>query len=148
MRRLAFLAVLSLAVAGCIRDDVSTRPPVSVSSGSVGGTYTLRTVGGSPPPYTYAIQGADTYEVLSDAFVLTGSSTSGTFTETWQERRTIGGVVTTPTFTDNGTYTLNGTAIAFVGVSDPSFTGTLSGNTLTLTTQLASGQAVQEVYTR
>jgi hypothetical protein len=142
MRRLAAF-VVAVMLTACD----SGGPAAIIASGgnsSIAGSYTLRTVSGAPLPFTFAQMGADKYEVLSDAITLTDA---GRWTEVWQERQTISGVISTPTYRDAGVFTLNGTAIRFTGgTSDTLFVGTLVGNTLSLTGVLSTGQPVPEVF--
>jgi hypothetical protein len=125
--------------------------PTSATGGgvSVPGTYVLRTVNGSTVPYTYAASGADTYELLDDTFTLGDS----TWTEVWHERHTVSGAVTTPAYSDAGTFTLSGTSIAFTsttaGTMQPSFAGSVAGGTLYLPGVNAAGGPIEAmVYTK
>ena len=122
------LAALSLLVllAGC-GGDGSTDPTAGIA-----GTYSLRTVNGSPLPYTLQQSGTFKLEITSDAYALTDN---GTWTEAWSERTTSNGQVTTETFTDAGTYSRSGTAITLVSPGAGAVSGTVSGGTLTLAAQ-------------
>jgi hypothetical protein len=124
-----FLPVTLLIALGtaCSSDD-STGPETSVA-----GTWTLQTVNGFDLPYVVAQSGGDKVEVTADVLTV---ADGGAFTELTTIRVTTGGVATTQSVPDAGTYTVNGTAVTFHFQSDGSSgTGTLTGNTLTVATQ-------------
>jgi hypothetical protein len=123
MRRTLFIFALT-ALAACSGDS-STDPNASVA-----GTYTLRTVNGSPLPYIILQSGANKYEITDDAISLTDG---GTWTEIGHDRTTTNGQVTTSSITDAGTYTRNGTAITLNSPTNGPISGSVSGGTLTLT---------------
>lgn len=126
MRRLLSLALVFAAIA-CGSDN-STTP----TQASVAGTWTLKTVNGSPLPVTLATSPAK-IELLSDVVTATAN---GTWTSSQQVRTTIGTQATTSTTNDAGTYTLSGNNVAILSSSAGSTAqaGTLNGNTLTLVT--------------
>jgi hypothetical protein len=121
-RLFVFAALVTLAACGS--DSSTNAGPVSVA-----GTYTLRTVNGAPLPYTWLQIGADKLEITADAVTLTEG---GTWTESWTERSTESGKVTTSTSTDAGTYTLAGTVITLVSQESGTVVGSLNGGTLSL----------------
>jgi len=125
MRRLLALLVLSAAVA--CGGDSSTNPSATLT-----GSYSLRTVNGSPVPYTVIQIGADKYEIVSDVVTL---NEGGTWSESGTDRTTQSGQVTTGTITDNGTYTVNGTAITLISSQSGTVTGAVGAGTLTLTAE-------------
>lgn len=125
MRRL--VALLALAAAVACGGDSSTSPSATVS-----GSYSLRTVNGSPVPYTVIQIGADKYEIVSDVVTL---NEGGTWSETGTDRTTQNGQVTNGTITDNGTYTLNGTAITLVSTQSGTVNGAVGAGTLTVTAE-------------
>jgi len=84
MRR--FVVLLAIATLAACGGDSSTSP------GVVTGSYSLRTINGSPLPYTLIQIGADKIEITADVIIL---NEGGTFTETTSERTTENGVVTT-----------------------------------------------------
>jgi hypothetical protein len=153
MRRfLAALAVLTLTA--CITDSVGIAGTKVTggdnsagSTAGVAGTYTMRTVGGAPLPYTYAQTGADKSEFLDDVMTLTAS---GTWSELMHVRTTVSGVVTVNAVTDGGTYVRVGTTgLTFNTPNNPDFSGILSsGNTLTLFGPSPSGQLVDQLFTK
>ena len=127
----AFPAVLFLTATliGCGGDD-SNAP-----SASHVGTYTLSTVGGSPLPVTIAA-GSDQVVIQSGRITLNANNS---FTEETTVQATIGGFIpVVQTVECSGSYQLSGTSITLTGLSGDyceggSETGTLSGNTLTVT---------------
>ena len=133
MRR--FVALLAFAALAACGGDSSTSPA------SVTGSYTLRTVNGTPLPYTLIQLGNFKYEITSDVITL---NDGGTFTESGADRTTEeDGTVTTSTITDAGTYTLAGTAITLNSPDSGSINGSVSDGTLTLT-----GEGVVAVYSK
>jgi hypothetical protein len=148
MRRLVAAAVVLVLSAGCTQGfpDAPIGGGGSIGSGgsttSIAGTYSLRTISGQPLPYTYRTSGADTYQVVSGAITL---ATDNTWTETQTERQTIGGVVTSPSFSDNGTYSVTGSAITFTSVASGTpltSQGTIGSGQITLQGQALSGGPV------
>jgi hypothetical protein len=131
MRKLLALCVVLLAM-GC---GDSTAPTVSAA-----GTWTLKSVNGFPVPFTAPQGNGDYVELTSD--VITATAT-GTFTQTTVVKTSTGGQVTTQSIPDNGTYSVSGNSVTFTFASgSPSGSGTIDGNTLTVTTDITL------VYTR
>ena len=125
MRR---LIPLILAVAVACGSDSPTQP----TTASIAGTWTLTSVNGTGLPFVTSQTANDKVELVGD--VVTATAT-GTYTEVFSFRETLNGVVTTRNEPDNGTYTLNGTAITLNSSTQGSITGALSGNTFTLVDQ-------------
>lgn len=124
MRRL--LAALSLfALLTACGGDGSTGP----AAGAISGTYTLRTINGSPMPYVAQQGGGFKYEITDDAYTFTEG---GAWTELGHDRTTSNGVETIATFTDAGSYTRNGAGITLVSPATGAATGSESNGTLTL----------------
>ena len=131
--RLLRTTILSLTLTatliGCGGDD-SNAP-----SASHVGTYRLSTVGGSPVPVTVAV-GTEQVVVQSGRITLDASRS---FVQETTVQVTIGGFIpVVQTVECSGSYQLSGTTITFTGLSGEfceggSETGTLSGNTLTVT---------------
>jgi hypothetical protein len=137
MRRLSavlsvFAALVTLAACG---GDGSTNP----GSATVAGTYTLRTVNGSPLPYTLVQLGDDKFEVMADAITL---KDGGIWTGAGTIRVTERGQMSTTAITSTGTYSLTGTAITITDVTG-STTGTVERGTLTV-----AQAGLLSVYTR
>lgn len=124
MRRLIPLVALAVAVA--CGSDSTTQPTVA----SLAGTWALKSVNGSPLPFTLTSTSTSKLELLSD---VVNAAANGTYTENLQFRTTINGQATTQNQTDAGTFTVNGTAVTLNSTQAGSITGALSGNTLTLT---------------
>lgn len=146
MRRIVAAALVVLS-AGCYADTFSYpgTPATSGADTSVPGTYSLQTVNGSVLPYTYYQSGADSYAVLSDTLVMTAG---GAWTESWHERRTVGGTVTTPAFSDRGTYTANGSDITFASQSGGTSTGSFSNGTINWPVQFGTGPLLPALYSK
>jgi hypothetical protein len=138
MRRLVALLVVFAALvttAACGSDGSTNAGPASVA-----GTYTLRTVNGSPLPYTLFEVGGDKYEITADAVTI---KEGGAWTESGTIRSTESGTVTTSTVTNVGTYTRAGTVINFVSAQTGPFSGSVESGTLSLTQE-----GLVAVYTR
>jgi hypothetical protein len=121
------IACLLLIVAAACGSDSPTQPTAT----SVAGTWSLQTINGTALPYVVAQTGADKVELTSDVLTVVPS---GSFTEITTLRVTQNGQVSTQSVPDAGSYTLNGTAVSFTFNSDGSSgTGSISGNTLTVT---------------
>ena len=99
MRRVLIGLVLVFSVA-CLGDGLT-------GSSTVTGAYTLRTINGSPLPYTIVASGK---EILDDVITL---YQGGTYAESGHSRTTVNGQVTNATNTDTGSYVLLGTSITF-----------------------------------
>ena len=151
MRRL-LAAVAVLTLTACINDSVGVVGTQAIgttggdgsSNASVAGTYTLKTVGGLPLPYTYQQSGADKTETLDDVITLT---TTGTWSELLHERQTLGGVITVRAYTDAGTYVQSGTGVTFRSPNGD-FSGVFGTNSLTLFGPSPSGQTVAQFSTK
>jgi hypothetical protein len=120
MRKTIFGLVLMLAT-GCFADGV-------VGSGSVVGTYTLRTVNGAPPPVAITT-GGTTVEILEDTLRLFQGLT---WASNGRTKTTVAGQATVATVAETGYYGPSGTSISFTS-SDGRKTrlSILYGNTLT-----------------
>jgi hypothetical protein len=99
MRKVLTGLVLAFSVA-CLNDGVT-------GSSTVTGDYTLRTINGSPLPYT--IVGSGT-EIIDDVISL---YQGGTYAESGHSRTTVNGQVTNASNTDTGSHILLGTSITF-----------------------------------
>ena len=122
MRKLVAALFLATFVA-CGGDSVTD------VNASIAGTYTLRTVNGSPLPYVFPNTGTDKVEIIDDAVTVTDA---GTYTEVGHARLTSGTSVTTQVVTDNGTYTRTGTAVSFRSVDGTVSSGSVSGSSITI----------------
>ena len=135
LARIAAFATLAFTLAACGSDSATS--PTSVS---VNGTYSLRTVNGSAVPFILQGSGANKVEIVSDVFTF---SSGGTFSERAVLRFTENGVVRDENYDDSGTYTKSGTAITLRYTDSSTGSGTVDGNTMTL-----SGQGYSFVYAR
>ena len=122
MIRRAFLAVLSVFALTACGDD-STGPGSSIT-----GTYQLQTVNGQQVPATVLQTGNDKTVITSGSLLL---NQNNTFFAAMTIESTVGGLVDSETQASTGTYTRNNDSIQFTS-SGKTVTGTLSGNTLTV----------------
>ena len=128
MRRLVAILLafaVPMTVAACGMDGSPLVGPASVA-----GTYTLRTINGSPLPYALFQAGDDKYEITAGAITL---AEGGTWSQSSAERMTEGSSVVTSTSTVTGTYSRTGTVITLVSPAAAPVTGSLDSGTLTLT---------------
>ncbi|MEO7711961.1 MAG: hypothetical protein ABIV10_03505 [Gemmatimonadaceae bacterium] len=118
------LPLLALLACG---GDGSTSPGASIA-----GAYSLTTVNGAPLPFVATQAGTYKYEITADTYTL---AAGGTWTEMRADRTTSNGAVTTSTKTDAGSWSTNGTVITLTSPTNGAVSGTVSGNTLSLTSQ-------------
>lgn len=122
---LAAVCTAATVVLAACGGDAGT-PPMQAT---LAGTWNLATVNGLPLPFT--VQPANPkVEILSDQLILTAG---GTFSQSIQARETSGGLVTTQQIEDGGTYVASGKTASFLFNDGSSGTGTLDGNSLTVT---------------
>ncbi|MEO7501410.1 MAG: hypothetical protein ABIW94_02110 [Gemmatimonadaceae bacterium] len=125
--RTVFCALaLMVATVACNSDGV-TNPEADIP-----GTYSLKTVNGSPLPYT-VVDSEGSYIIVSDVMTLDKD-------KTWKESISYRLDQTTPIVAepdwDRGTWTLAGGVLTFHSTAysdEPAYTATHSGNTLTVT---------------
>jgi hypothetical protein len=125
MRR-PFLTTFLLAttlLAGC-GSDTSTGP----KKAAIVGTWNLQSINGQALPFLASASDPQ-IEILGDQIVV---SADGTFTDALAVRVTDGTDVVTSTIDDNGTYTVNGTAVEFVFSDNSSGTASVTGDTFTV----------------
>lgn len=100
------------------------------------GSYSLRTVNGQPLPFTLTGTAGGTVVVQAGSMNLSAatSTSSGKPVYLAAVSGTVSGQAR-QILTDNGTYTLTGTAVTFSSSLVPTvqYAGVMSGNTLTLT---------------
>jgi hypothetical protein len=103
----------------------------STSPGSIAGTtYNLWNVDGHGLPFIILQRGTESLWIVSRFIRL---NSDGTYTDSGTFWRTRGGQVSTFTDTANGSWTQSGSTITFTeSPSGDTFTGSLSGNTLTI----------------
>ena len=124
MRRLVPL-VLSFALA-CGSDSTTASQPTTAS---LAGAWSLQTINGIALPFVVAQTATSKSEILSDVVTATAA---GTYTEVTQTRTTLNGQATTSTDNDAGTYTVTGNAVVIRSNDGSSASGTVSGNTFTV----------------
>ena len=123
MRKLLFLLLAVLLPLSACGDDGPTE-----TSESAVGTYALVQVNGSNLPALFAQDANGKVEVLSGTFTVRSDKS---YTETLNGRSTpISGVVQTFSVTENGTYSVSGSTVQFQPSDGGSYSGTLSGNSL------------------
>ena len=132
IRRRIVTAVLALAATACGGD--STAPQVDVYA-QAAGTYALVSLNGRALPATVFEDATIRTDITSASLIL---RTDRTFTETIDAVNIQGTSQQPERQVHNGTFTLNGTAAAFIvpaagGFPAFSFSGTLTGNVLTYT---------------
>jgi hypothetical protein len=119
LRRWTAIA-MAVALAAC---SDSTAADIDIN-----GTYTLRTFDGSTVPTSRQI-GATLAEILSGSVTL---KEDGSYSVVIVDRSTTGGVTTTETFTETGTFAVSGTTIVLKENNTHSTSGTLVNGTMTL----------------
>ena len=125
IRRTFLLLVGAVVLGACGGSDA----PVGPDRQAIG-TYTLRTVNDQPLPAVVFQDATVKIEVLSDVVTL---NENGTWSETASLRATsAAGAVGTQPSSDNGTYTLNGSALVLSSGQSGTTTATLSGSSLTI----------------
>ena len=82
MRRTVVALLAALSAIGC---SAATSPM------ELAGSFSLKTVNGTPLPYLFALVGSTTVEALEDSYTL---NPSGTFREAGLKRFTTNGLVT------------------------------------------------------
>lgn len=135
MRRFpkAWIAIAILVAAGACGSDDSTSPIVGAS-----GTWNLQSINGSALPVTIG-SGTQTVTVIASTLTI---SSNGNYNEVVTLRPV--GTTTNTTFTEIGTWSATNGLVTFNDQTDGvTYTGTVSGNTLT---ENAAG--FTSVYTR
>ena len=119
----ALSTLLALGPAGCGDDNGPTEPRVSL------GTYTLVSVNGVALPFTVPNTGSDTVVVQGATLTLTELGTYTVSVEGTQNSEA------TSVLSDEGTFSQSGSEVTFHSgqFSAVDYTGTINGNTLTIT---------------
>jgi len=117
---------LLLSFAMACGGDNSTNP----NSDAVEGTYALKSVNGSPLPFTIQ-SGTNSITLTKD--ILTVAS-NGSWTESISYTETINGQTGTGTDADGGTWSRAGSSVAFYSTvtNGTAYSGTYNNSTLTL----------------
>ena len=123
VRRHVLLGLFALLAVACLNEGLT-------GSGTVTGVYTLRSVNGSPLPYTLSGSGANQTELVRDAITL---FQGGTYARERELRITANGQVTIEATTQGGSYELLGKSVSMraAGVGTPVL-ATIDGNTMTI----------------
>jgi len=119
-------------LAACGSD--SSTGPSSPNSASIAGTYQLKTVSGSPLPFTYQ-SGTTKVVVTSDVLVV---AEGGTWSETGAYTATVNGQTSNQVISDGGTWTRAGSAVSFYSSQQgaTSYAGTFNGSGFSLADDL------------
>jgi hypothetical protein len=116
--------VLVLVAAGCT--DYGTGP-----NGSITGTFTLQTFNGSSLPALFDQASGQERDLVGETFTL---YSDGTYTDDYTMRTLSASGSSDVTYRDVGVYSQNNTALQFQDTQTGDlFTGSLTGNTLTIT---------------
>lgn len=120
------IALLSLAIATACGGDSSTNP----NSDAIEGTYALKSVNGSPLPFT-AQSGTDSFTLTKD--VLTVAS-NGSWTESISYTETVNGQTSTGTDADGGSWSRVGSSVNFYSnvTNGTAYSGTYNNGSLSL----------------
>jgi hypothetical protein len=135
MRKLAVLMALIAAIA-C--GDSTTAPDLTDSAGN----YVMRTINGSPLPFTVLTTADVKLEITAETLYMT---TNGRFSDVTRYRRTSlgAGAVDFPADTLGGEWTIRGQTVSLKGTNGFTFTANLVGNSLTM-----EGNGLSFVYTK
>ena len=143
-RRLAVLGLMAMtmAMAGCDDDDDPTAPA------NISGTYTLRTVNGSAPPVTLVNVTGYKLEIMSATITITGTGSSGTYSETTNWRETTNGVPDEYPETYTGTWTRSGNTVTFTDQDDDTSTATVRSDGAITFSENISGTTYTARFTK
>ncbi len=109
----------------------------ATGSEAIASDFTLQTINGQNLPFVLAQVVVDNVEITAGSVRL---NSDNTFSTSLTVATTEGGATASETTTVTGTYTLNGTTLAFTSEED-TFSGSITGNTLTI-----SDEGVTFVY--
>ena len=104
-----------------------TPTPGPLTPSAIAGVWTLFTVDGAPLPAVISQFGDTKIELLNDTLTIVANGSS---TERAQSRFTAGPRVETDTTVEDGTFTIEGNTIRFLGKNGQQRTATLSGTLL------------------
>jgi hypothetical protein len=124
MRKLVAL-IAFVAAAGCGSDKAT-----NAVSGSIAGTYSVKSVDGNPMPYTVQ-SGSSSATLTSDVLTV---ADDGTWNETYAFTMTVNGTTTNQSVGDGGTWTRSGSAVSFYSNLNAAtvYTGSITGGGFTL----------------
>ena len=99
-------------------------------SSTITGDYTLRTVNGSPLPYTISGSGANRTEIVGEVITL---YQGGTYARSRDSRVIVNGQMTSESSAETGSYTLLGTSVTLVnGANGQATLASINANTMTI----------------
>ena len=128
MRKILFTMaslVLVFAAAGCSTDNSTGL------NGSLTGTYTLQTFNGSNLPALFDSNNLQERDLVAETFTF---YSDGTYTDDYTMRTLSSSGQSSQTYRDTGVYSQNNTALQFRdSQTGDIFTGSITGNTLTIT---------------
>jgi hypothetical protein len=130
MRRLIVL-VGALVASAC----TDSSGPIA----TLDGTYDLKTVNGAAPPFTVFENATQKDEILGDVIM----ASDGSFSRFTANRVTINGHVDNGMSPNSGSYAIEGTTVTFTSLSGLTWTGTISGDTLTMPFSVGVGVYVR-----
>lgn len=123
--------LLALTVAALAAGSIACSDVTGLGNGDISGSYELRTFNGFTLPTVSFQNQFEQDQLLGETFTI---YTDGTYTDDYTLRIISNTGTTTQNFRDTGTYSQNNTAIQFQDASTGNvFTGSISGNTLTVT---------------
>jgi len=119
-------STLLLSLAMACGGDKSTNP----NSDAVEGTYSLKSVNGSPLPFTIQ-SGTNSIMLTKDVLTVAGN---GSWTESINYTETINGQMNTGTDADGGTWTRAGSSVSLYSTvtNGTAYTGIYNNGTLTM----------------
>jgi len=128
-----FLLVAGVALLAACGSDSPTGPS-NPNSASIAGTYQMRTVSGSPLPFTYQ-SGTTKVVITSDVLVV---ADGGTWSETGAFTASVNGQTSNQVISDGGTWTRAGSAVSFYSSQQgaTSYAGTFTGSGFSLADDL------------
>jgi hypothetical protein len=121
MRRVLTGLVVAFSVA-CLDEGVT-------GGSTITGAYTLRSINGSPLPFTISESGTARTEILSDVITL---YQGGTYARSRDSRITVNAQVTIESRIETGAYSLFGTSVSMRNVVGTTTVATIGGNTMTI----------------
>ena len=122
MRRLLAVLIVAFSV-GCLNEGLT-------GSSTITGDYTLRTINGSPLPYTISGSGANRTDIVGEVITL---YQGGTYARLRDSRIIVNGQMTSESSPETGSYTLLGTSITLVNAATGQPTlASINGNTMTM----------------
>ena len=145
---LASALVMTGLIAACSSDKMATTMPnaTAASHASAPSTSTTFTLSSITPPITCVDAAGATTTVTGGTLTLLDN---GKFTAVFTTSTTTsGGIVTTSSYTEKGTFTQTGSTLVFKAAGAGTLTGTLSGGTLTIADYPYCGATHTAIFTQ